>query len=132
MSEIIIDGIPSDVTIAGATLEAALDWGDGYLMFVTDDVPNEEMLRIYLLRPDLTIIDSAVLGAMYSTGSFSNLRIPTPYMVQFQFFGGAPWQLTLRPEGLVTLPFFSDPKGVRRPFGFRRFFTLSSNPQPAG
>ena len=130
LSEIKLDGQPSGVTVAGATLEAAIGCNGLFLVFVSDDVPSEETLRIYLFDQHMALLDAATLGAMYATGAFSGLTIIEPRTVLFRFFGGEAWSLTLRPDGVLTMPWISEPKGSRRPFGLRRRFLLSSAPWP--
>ena len=77
-SEIMVAGVPTGKVIAGAILTAALRWGQFVLLFLTDDVPFEDTLRMYLLDQDLTVVDSARMGAMYSTGIFSALDLTEP------------------------------------------------------
>jgi len=54
-------------------LEAADEWQRHRILFVTDNIPFEDYLRIYLLDAHWQIVDSAVLGAIYTTGAFSGL-----------------------------------------------------------
>ncbi|WP_211455163.1 hypothetical protein [Collimonas antrihumi] len=63
-SEIVIDGAPTGKIVSGAILEAAVSWNNFYLLFMTDDIPQEEMLGIYLFDRKLDLVDSATLGAM--------------------------------------------------------------------
>ncbi|QGZ41930.1 hypothetical protein IP92_04285 [Pseudoduganella flava] len=130
LSEILIDGHPSSVTIAGAVLEACVECDDGFLVFASDDIPYEETLRIYLLNPALTVLDKATLSAPYTTGAFANLRIVDRSTLRFDFFGGVPWTLTLHEHEVFALPWRPAPRGVRRPFGLRRRFQLSGDPLP--
>lgn len=58
-SEILIQGEPTGKLVDGAFLEATVGWGDIYLAFVTDDIPAENTLRVYLFDPHLNLIDSA-------------------------------------------------------------------------
>ncbi|NML61322.1 hypothetical protein HHL21_09575 [Massilia sp. RP-1-19] len=128
-SEILIHGEPMGKLIAGAILEATVRWGECYLAFVTDDIPNEETLRIYLLDSRLNLIDSATLGAMYSTGSFDHLELAPPSMLHFAFFGDTTWTLELLNRDELALPFIADPKGVSRPFAFHRRFRIYGRPK---
>jgi hypothetical protein len=50
ISELVINGVPSGKRVEGATLEAAVEWNSLYLLFLTDDIPHEEMLRVLLLN----------------------------------------------------------------------------------
>lgn len=68
--------------------EAALRWNDYVLLFLTDDVPFEETLNIYLLDKDLNVIDLARMYFMYATGIFSDLDLSEPDTVRFRFFEG--------------------------------------------
>lgn len=80
-SEVVVSGSPTGKIIAGAELEAAIQWNDFFLAFGTDDIPQEDTLRIYLFDRQLNLVDSATLGAMYSTGSFSELELVPPNTV---------------------------------------------------
>lgn len=123
-SEIVVRGVPSGKLIGGAVLEAALKWNEHVLLFLTDDVPFEETLSIYLLDADLGVVDSARMYFLYSTGIFSDLDMTQPDTVRFCFLGGIVWTLKLYPEKTFSLPIISDPRGVSRPFGFFRMFQI--------
>jgi hypothetical protein len=129
-SEVVLDGIPTGTHVRGATLEAAVEWNSYYLLFTTDDVPYEEMLRIALLDQDLGLLDTALIGSPYSTGSFSSLELIEPDTVTFRFIGGSPWEVQLLPAPALRLPFFSEPRGVHRPIGFTRRFIVRGRPSP--
>lgn len=129
-SEILIHGRPTGVFIEGALLEGAVAWGRSYLLFLTDDIPNEEMLRILVVDEHLRVLDSALLGAPYSTGSFAALTLCEPERVQFRFIGATLWTLTLLSRARFRWPLVSAPPGVFRRVGFRRRFIVSGNPLP--
>jgi hypothetical protein len=129
-SEIILCGQTTGKLVDGVILEAAVRSGDYYLVFVTDDIPTEETLRIYLFDLRLTLIDSATLGAMYSTGTFGQLELSPPNMLRFAFFGDTTWTLGLLSRDELALPFTADPKGVSRPFKFHRRFRIYGRPKP--
>jgi hypothetical protein len=59
---------------------------------MTDDIPGEDMLHIHLLAEDLSVIDSATIGGMYSTGSFTNHTVLSPNEIAFNFIGGHEWK----------------------------------------
>lgn len=128
-SQILLDGQATGKVIEGAYLEAAFRWNDRILLLATDDVPNEETLRIYLLDGELNVLDWARLGAMYSTGHVSALEAVQPDMLRFRFFGDTVWTITLLPAPVFRLPLLSDPRGVRRPLRLRRAFELDGKPQ---
>ena len=129
-SELLISDTPTGKVLDGAFLEAALLWGDLALLFITDDVPYEEGLRIVLLDKEFNTLDSALLVAMYSTGVFSDLDLTTEDTVRFRFFRGLVYTLTLLPQASFALPFFSDPGAVWRPFKWTRRFRLDARPLP--
>jgi len=129
-SEIIAGGVPTGKIVDGAIFEAALKWNDYLLLFLTDDVPFEEGLNIYLLDARLDIVDSAQMCFMYSTGIFSDLDLTQPDTVRFRFFGGVVWTLKLFPQKKFALPIISDPIGVSRPFTFFRRFRIFSRRLP--
>jgi hypothetical protein len=129
-SAIYIDGKPTGTIIPGAYLEASLRWNDSFLIFTTDDVPFEEMLRIILLDKNLSTIDSALLGAPYSTGSFDSLKIKDDDTVEFRFIGGITWTLQVFKEKQFRLPLISGPTGVTRKLSFGCRFKIFRKPLP--
>ncbi|WP_343732982.1 hypothetical protein [Duganella sp.] len=129
-SEILIAGVPTGKIVDGAVFEAALRWHEYTLLFLTDDVPFEDTLNIYLLDAALNIVDWARMYFMYSTGIFSNLDLTQENAIRFCFFAERTWTLKLFPETKFALPRISDPIGVSRPLKFFRMFQLDSSPLP--
>lgn len=129
-SEVLISGTPTGKVVTGEILEAAIEWNGFFLAFLTDDIPQEDTLRIYLFDSRLNVRDSATLGAMYSTGSFTGLELLPPNRVQFRFIGDTTWTLELLPRDTLAWPFFSDPTGVKRPLKLLRRFRLCGEPLP--
>lgn len=128
VSQLVESGVPTGKFLYGAVLEAAIECNSQYLLFVTDDIPYEESLRIFLLDPTFDVIDSASIGAPYTTGSFSSLTLREPDTVGFRFLGETPWTVQLLTSDALRLPFVSEPFGVHRRFGFRRRFLLRRMP----
>lgn len=127
-STIIMDGKVTDLEVTGAVLEAAVTWRDQRLLFLTDDILHEDMLRIYLLDAQHRLLDTAVLGAAYSTGAFSDLRLLPPNSLSFSFIGDITWLLLLLSQREFAVPWLSDPRGVSRPWKFHRSFRLEGKP----
>ncbi len=117
--------------MTGEVLEAAVEWHGYRIAFLTDDIPFEDMLRIYMFDANMVLVDAAVLGAMYSTGTFAELTLQPPDAIAFRFFAHTTWRVVLMAETEFALPFFSDPRGVSRQFKFSRRFKVEGNPQPA-
>ncbi|WP_159628126.1 hypothetical protein [Massilia puerhi] len=128
-SEILINGESTGKVITGEVLETAVEWRGLRILFVTDNIPLEDYLRIYLLDAQWQIIDSASLGAMYSTGAFSGLELQPPDILRFNFIGGITWTMELLETARFRLP-FTDPRGVSRPLSFSRRFNLKGRPLP--
>lgn len=128
-SEILINGATTGKVITGEVLEAAVEWQNHRILFVTDNIPFEDSLRIYLLDAQWQIVDSAVLGAMYATGAFSGLELRPPNILRFGFIGGITWTIELLETARFCLP-FTDPRGVSRPLGFSRRFNIKGRPLP--
>jgi len=129
-SFIVVQGENTFKQVPGAVLEAAVQWAEFYLLFTTDDVPFEEMLGIYLLDESFNLLDSARLGAPYSTGSFSSLRLREPNEVDFLFIGDTTWTVELLSRPVARIPFIGEPRGGWRSFGFRRHFAVHGDPKP--
>jgi len=123
-AELLLNGKPTGLIVTGAILEAALEWQGCRIAFFTDDIPFEDMLRIYMFDANLALVDAAALGAMYSTGTFAELSLQPPNALTFRFFGGTVWRMVLLAERELALPFFSDPSGVSRQFKFFRHFRM--------
>lgn len=128
-SELLLDGKPTGLMVTGAVLEAAVQWQNYRVAFFTNDIPFEEVLSIYMLDANMALIDTATLGAMYSTGAFSELLVHSPNTLTFRFFGGIVWRLVLLNEREFAFPFFSDPSGVHRDFKFFRHFRIEGKPR---
>ncbi|MDR0775624.1 MAG: hypothetical protein LBE81_03175 [Azonexus sp.] len=129
-SEVLIHGTPTGKLVSGKILEAAVQWENRYLLFMTDDVPFEEMLSIHLLDAQMNALDSARIGCLYSTGTFTSLLLSEPNTVQFRFIGDTFWSIELLSRPRFRVPFISEPSGVWRSLGFSRHFIVHGNPRP--
>lgn len=129
-SEILLRAVPTGKFVAGAILEAAIHWRDQYLLLLSNDIPYEDTLNMHLLDAALTLLDTAKLGAAYSTGSFTELQLHEPNQISFRFIGGNPWRIELLTTAEFKMPLLSEPRGVSRPFNFSRRFRVHGNPLP--
>lgn len=129
-AEILLSGRATGTTLNGAVLEAAVQWQGYYLLFITDDVPYEEALRIVLLDADLQPLDAALIGGMYTTGHFSGMCLRPPDEIGFRFIGDTDWTVRLLSAPAFRWPFVSEPRGVSRRFGFSRRFVVDGHPVP--
>lgn len=118
-----------NVLVEGAVLEACVQWKDHYLVFLTDDIPNEDMLHIHLLDENLSLLDSASIGSPYATGNFRSFEMKEPDEVNFRFIGEADWSVKLLQKKKLHIPFVSDPKGVFRKLKFHSYFEISGDPR---
>ncbi len=130
-SELVHQGTPTGVLLAGVVLEAAVAWNESYLLFLTDDIPFEDSLHIHLLDTYFQPLDTASLSSMYATGSFSGLTMMPPDHLALRFFGDMDWRVELLSRPTARMPFFSEPAGVKRPMGFSRRFIIHATPAPA-
>lgn len=128
---VLIDGASTGSRVAGAVLEAAVAHAGEYLLFLTDDVPFEDMLSIHLIDRRGRLLDTARIGGPYTTGSFSELTLHDPGVARFHFVGDTEWTVEVFPEARLRLPFVSDAPGVTRPLGLRRRFRVHGDPRPA-
>jgi len=129
-SELLVDGKPTGLIVNGAVLETAVEWQGCRVAFLTEDIPFEDMLRIYMFDAQMTLVDAAMLGAMYSTGTFAELSMQPPNALTFRFFGGVVWRVVLLAEREFSIPVLSDPSGVSRKIKFFRHFRIEGKPQP--
>jgi len=122
--ELMIDGKSTGQRLDGYYLEAALECNVGYLIFLTHDCPFEETLSIYLIDHVGILQDKAHICAIYTTGIFSNLKIQQPDKVFFEFFAEGIFTVQILPGSVFRIPFFSEPRGVYRSFGFKCHFIV--------
>lgn len=131
LCEIIFTGKATGVVVEGAIFEAALRWNDYTLLFITNDVPFEETLNIYLLDRYFHVADYAHMYFIYSTGIFSDLDLTNADTVHFNFLDEKRWTLSLFPQKRFVVPILSTALGVHRPLTFFRRFQLSAHPLQA-
>ena len=128
--EIILKEKNTDIIVSGKKLEAAVKVADTrFLLFTTDDVVYEESLNIFYIDIQSGIIESLSLGGEYATGTFENLSL-NHNSVSFSFIGDTTWTVQVLPIPSLRLP-FSDPRGVSRPMGLRKYIDISAIPAPA-
>ena len=127
-AELLLDGQPTGCALPGTALELAVDIGGRHLLFLTDDVPYEEVLSIALLDAGFQLLDSATIGRAYHTGLFAHPRLIEPGRVEFEFMGHGTWAVDVWAAPRLRLPFVPDAAGVGRPFGLHRHFIVSFKP----
>ena len=110
--------------MSGTVLEAQLETGGRYLLFITHDTPYEEQLDILLLDRSFRQLDLAWLSWSGTTGGFRNLNIESDTSVVFDFFGERPWWVRVFEKPAFRLPLLSEPLGLHRKFGLSRHFAV--------
>ncbi|PAV24448.1 hypothetical protein CF392_16230 [Tamilnaduibacter salinus] len=98
--------------LQGTVLEACIQTKDQYIVFLTDDILNEDFLNIHLLNTNFEKIDSVTIGSAYSTGSFRNLSIDRNDQITFSFFNNKTWSIRVLEKPKIKVPFLSGPSGV--------------------
>ncbi|MDZ5704308.1 hypothetical protein [Enterobacter ludwigii] len=126
-----LNGKSHGMIMPGQVPEAAVQVNEQrYILFLTDDVIFEEYLTIALIDVHEGLKEIVRLGNEYSTGSFSVLQIAED-SVDFRFVGDYIWLLKVSDSSRLRLPFVSDPKGVKRESGLRKYITISAAPVSA-
>lgn len=125
-SAIILNGNITGVIVTGEILEASVQINEQrYVVFLTDDVIFEESLTIALIDLREGIKEIVSVGNEYSTGNFEALSI-TADRINFRFMGDYLWTVTVSDTPRLRLPFFSDPRGVKRDTGFKKYMDISA------
>lgn len=88
-------GKPAPVEIAGSVLDAQYRCSPGFLLISNEDSPYEEGLHITLLSPGLAVLDRLEMSHAYAPGLLRDLRIAGEDALEFSFFGGDSWRLTV-------------------------------------
>lgn len=128
-AEVLIEGNSTGIIIPGKVLEAAIKIdARRYLLFVTDDVIFEEMVTLLLLDLSQGIVEELTIGGAYTSGYFEALTV-SPCSASFRFIGDTTWTVKVSLSPTLKL-FFSDPQGVSRPMGLRKYIDISANPAP--
>lgn len=129
-SEVLMGSKSTGIIIPGKVLEAAIRVDERhYLLFMTDDVIFEEMLTILLLDLSQGTVDELTIGGAYTSGHFKDLKV-SPHSASFHFIGDTTWTVKVSTAPTLRLP-LSDPPGVNRPMGLRKYIDISANPAPA-
>jgi hypothetical protein len=123
-SVVLISNQSVGTEVAGCVLEAAVECTPGWLLFVTDDTPDEQMLAIHLLDRGGHLVDSAQIGGPYTTGTFTDLRLEPPSVVHFRFIDDADWSVEVLDRPHFSVPWLPDAKGVWRSGQFTRQMTV--------
>ena len=128
--EVVINGNNTDIMVPGQVLEAAVQVNDQrFILFLTDDVIFEESLTIVLIDINDGVKEIVRMGNEYSTGSFEELSV-TADSINFRFIGDSLWTIKTAESPRLRLPFGSDPKGVKREAGLKKYMTISATPAP--
>lgn len=129
-SNVVINGNSTDIIVPGQILEAAVQVNDHrYILFLTDDIIFEESLTIALIDVKDGVKEIVRLGNEYSMGSFEVLSV-TVDSINFRFIGNFLWTVNTVDSPRLRLPFNSDPKGVKREAGLKKYMTISATPAP--
>ena len=100
--------------VPGALLERQYVLIDGrFLLFLTDDVPYEETLRIHLLSREFQILDGLEFGGAYVTAGLSDVTTEKADTVTFSFVHKACCRLRVDAKPSWRSPLLLTP-GVRR------------------
>jgi hypothetical protein len=124
LSEICVAGAQTDRQVAGQVLEAAVEIDGRYLLFMTEGLPREDLLSIYLIDREGALLDSASIGQWVCPGLFADLALEPPNVVRFRFLGDVDWRVELHPEPRFAWPLVPEARCVKRPFGFQRRFRV--------
>ena len=129
--EVLIAEKGTGIMVPVQVVEAAVQVDDKrLLLFLTDDAPYEEALKIALLDLNEGVKEILTLGGAYLTGSFSDLHI-LPNAVEFSFIGDTTWRIEIPSTPFIKLPFTGDPRGVSRPLALKHYLKISASPAPA-
>ncbi len=129
--EVLIAEKSTGIMVPVQVIEAAVQVDDKrLLLFLTDDVPYEEALKIALLDLNDGAKEILTLGGAYLTGSFTDLNIH-PNAVEFSFIGYTTWRVEISTTPFMKLPFIGDPRGVSRPPALKHYIKITANPAPA-
>ena len=126
-SHLVYRGRPTGIRVSGCVLERQFACAAGYLLMTTDDSPFEEALHVQLVSREIRFLDCLDLSHPYAAAILRDVKAVSPNQVNFSFFGGDTWKLTVldRPRYVLPINLFSP---VKRRWGrplFRSYLELS-------
>lgn len=124
-----IEGRPANSFVKGVQVEYGVKYDNCYVIFVTDDILNEETLRVYLFDLNAKLIDYLYIGSAYSTGRLQDLTLQKDGSISFLFIGDTLWNVKVLSKAKMIIPFISNPKGVTRKNVFSSFLQVQSSPK---
>ncbi|UTV28784.1 hypothetical protein [Photobacterium atrarenae] len=124
-----IEGKIANSFVKGAQVEYGVKYDNNYVIFVTDDILNEETLRIYLFDLNAKLIDYLYIGSAYSTGYLQDLTLQKDGSISFLFIGDTLWNVKVLSKARMIIPFVSNPKGVSRKNVFSSFIQVRGLPK---
>ncbi|MGK0273541.1 MAG: hypothetical protein ACI88H_004222 [Cocleimonas sp.] len=118
--QLILKGKKVGPPIKGAYLEKQYCIsGLGYLLFLTDDVPYEETLRIYLVNENAEVVDGLEFGSSMATGTLEIVDVENEDSIVFSFIHEALCKLQVLKTAQWCKPLIFTP-GVQRSGAFKR------------
>lgn len=102
-SELTIGGLRTGTKVEGRSLEAQFAVEPGYLVFVSDDCPYEEVLRIYCVDKNMVVRDHVEIGSPYTTGMLTVVEMKGERTVEFSFRREDRWRVTVSFDGRLCL-----------------------------
>ena len=124
-SELLWQGEPIGLKVDGIFIEKQYRTEVWYLLFLTENLPYEEGLHIYLLNSERRLLDALELGGPYASAILKDVKPERETALTFSFFGGDQWRLEVRrvPQAGLNLTLFSPLKFKHRLFA-RRWLDL--------
>ncbi|MDH5326863.1 MAG: hypothetical protein OEZ68_15415 [Gammaproteobacteria bacterium] len=85
-SKLNFQGQDCQLILEGVALEAQFQTeNDRYLLLLTDELPHEEQVHVYLLDNKCRVLDSLEIGEPYTTGLLQNIKIGVNDVINFTF-----------------------------------------------
>jgi len=94
-ADLLVDGLPTGVTVPGTVLEAQYRHGQSYVLLTTENIPYEEALHVVLLDHQLAPLDHLELAHTFAAGALTDVQPAGEDRLRFSFFGGDRWELTV-------------------------------------
>lgn len=124
-SEVYIRGERTGIIVPAQTLEAAILLNDGrYLLFMTDNIPYDEALEVFLIKIGDGIQEQVTLSTSYGTGTFRGMKLHETY-VEFCYFSDETWRVEVSESRFLRLPFECGFLVTRHPFRLHYFIHIS-------
>lgn len=124
-SALCCSGADTRLIVDGVYLLGQYAIDNRWVLFIQDQVMLEESLYIYLIGPEMVILDKLAINTWYASAALHTLSIESNNGFAFRALGRN-WTLRVLQAPRFQFPFLGMPGHVKRMCLWRSYFSISS------